>query len=503
MAPVNLLLDEIRRLQETRESGVLSLTKLDQRVNVSYREGIIQAVSSNLDTHRIGAYLTRDGFLSEADVPRVLSDARREKILFGEAAVRRQFLEPAEMAEVVRQQATELLKHAFKNGFVRDSFTRGLRSYYVSANINVAFILLELSRSNTTPFESSPETVIALKNNEDLSGVPWYPKELCVLGELSRAVTFAALLQSTGIEEPALNRILGVLDRLGIIETVDDSHVTDTTVLVGISSKTALVKQTSFPFDRLVPVVTNAVIGEKLEVIRNPSSFISEQFKTLKVRIREDCETPPRVMTISSPDQKDGKSLVSANLALTLSMEAGRRTLIVDCDLRNPTLNKHLGIGREPGLIQYLSNGNISPYCYMRRFGNLFFLTSGGISENPIELLSLRKMKELIESLKQDFDTIILDAPPFSPIADARVVSGLSDGLIMVIRRGKTSHSSIENAFKTLDQSKLLGVVFNDVKPMLFNTYFNRGYYHYGVDSRYLYSGNRKTGTSPKTYLEP
>jgi Mrp family chromosome partitioning ATPase len=135
--------------------------------------------------------------------------------------------------------------------------------------------------------------------------------------------------------------------------------------------------------------------------------------------------------------------------------------------------------------------------------GNLYFLTSGGISEDPIALLSLRKMKELIEKLKVDFDTIILDAPQFSPIADARIVSGLSDGLIMVIRRGKTSLGSIENAFKILDQSKLLGVVFNDVKPMLFNTYFNRGYYQYGVDSRYLYSGSRKTGAGPKNYLEP
>ena len=502
MAPSNLLLEEIRRLQESRESGVLVLTKLDQRVSISYREGIVQAVSSNLDTHRIGAYLTREGFLMDADVPRVLSEARREKILFGEAAVRREFLEAAELAEVVRRQATELLKHAFKNGFVRESFTKGLRSYFVSANINVAFILLELSRDNTTPFDARPETVISLKNSEDLSGVPWFPKELCVLGELNRASTFAALLASTGIEELSLKRILGVLDRLGILETLSDAKATDSTVPVEISGKTALVKQSGFPFDRLVPVVTNAVIGEKLEVVRNPSSFISEQFKTLKVRIREDFETPPRVITISSPDQQDGKSLISANLALTLSKEAGRRTLIIDCDLRNPTLNKHLGVSREPGLVQYLSNGQISPYCYMRRFGNLFFLTSGGVSENPIELLSLRKMREFIESLKQDFDTVIIDAPPFSPIADARIVSGLSDGLIMVIRRGKTSHSSIENAFKILDQSKLIGVVFNDVKPMLFNTYFSRGYYHYGVDSRYLYSGSRKSGAGPKNYLE-
>jgi capsular exopolysaccharide synthesis family protein len=312
----------------------------------------------------------------------------------------------------------------------------------------------------------------------------------------------AALVESSGIEEQALRRILGVLDRLGILETIRDEWDVDSAVPVEVAGKSALIKQTSFPFDRLVPVVTNAIIGEKMEVIRNPSSFISEQFKTLKVRIREDVENPPHVMTVSSPDQQDGKSLISANLGIALSMEPGRRTVIIDCDLRNPTLSKHLGVSAEPGLIQYLSNGQMPPYCYMRRIGNLYFLTSGGISENPIELLSLRKMKDLIENLKTDFDTVILDAPPFSPIADARIVSGLGDGLIMVIRRGKTSLGSIENAFKILDQSKLLGVVFNDVKPMLFNTYFNRGYYHYGVDSRYLYSGNRKSRTTPKNYLE-
>jgi len=498
----NSLLDEIRKLQETRESGVLILAKMDQRVNVSYKEGVIQAVSSNLESHRIGSYLIREGFMSEADVPRVLGDARRENILFGEAAVRRNFLDAPELADIVRRQSADLLRHAFKNSFVRESFTKGLRSYYIPANINVAFVLLELSRSNMTSFDENPASVITLKTSEDLSGVPWFPKELCVLGELSRSTTIATLLESTGIEEPTLRRILGVFDRLGILETVQDEREDNGAIPVEASGKNALMKQTSFPFDRLVPVVTNAVIGEKLEVIRNPSSFISEQFKMLKVRIREDVENPPQVMTVSSPDQQDGKSLISANLGIALSMEVGRRTVIIDCDLRNPTLSKHLGVSPEPGLIQYLSNGNMPPYCYMRRLGNLFFLTSGGVSENPIELLSLRKMKDLIERLKMDFDTVILDAPPFSPIADARVVSGLCDGLIMVIRRGKTSLGSIENAFKILDQSKLLGVVFNDVKPMLFNTYFNRGYYHYGVDSRYLYSGDRKSLTKPKNYLE-
>ena len=499
MSLTNTLLDEIRKLQESRDSGVLVLSKLDQRVNISYREGVIQSASSNLDTHRLGAYLVREGFLTDAEIPKVIAAARREKILFGEAAVSKYFVDPAELAGMVQRQSLELLKHAFKNGFVKESFTRGLRSFYVPANINVACILLEISRSNAAAFEPDASTVFTLKKNEDLSGVPWLPKELCVLGELEHASTIEGLVRSTGIGETGLTRILGVFDRLGIIDKVVGGEQPDAAADAG---ENALIKRSAFPFERLVPVVSNAVLGEKLEVVRNPSSFISEQFKTLKVRLREDVETPLKVMIVSSPDQQDGKSLVSANLALTLSLEPGRRTIIIDCDLRNPTLNKHLGVAVEPGLIQYLSNGRMSPYCYMRRLGNLYFLTSGGIADNPIELLSLQKMKDLVEFLKTDFDNIIIDAPPLSPIADARIVSGLSDGLIMVIRRGKTSLGSIEASFKVMDQRKLIGVVFNDVKPMLFNTYFSRGYYNYGVDGRYSYSGNRKIRNNSKNYLE-
>ncbi|PYS33673.1 MAG: hypothetical protein DMG14_31280, partial [Acidobacteria bacterium] len=176
--------------------------------------------------------------------------------------------------------------------------------------------------------------------------------------------------------------------------------------------------------------------------------------------------------------------------------------IIVDCDLRNPSLHRYLGVTEGPGLLQYLSNGRLAPHCYVRRLENLFFLTSGGIAENPIELLSLRRMKDLIEYLKNDFDTIILDAPPLSPIADARIVTALSDGCIMVIRRGKTSYRSIEGAFRVIDQAKLLGIVFNDVKPMLFHTYYKRGYYDYGRDSQYMYSRGRKRLEKPKNYLE-
>ena len=114
----------------------------------------------------------------------------------------------------------------------------------------------------------------------------------------------------------------------------------------------------------------------------------------------------------------------------------------------------------------------------------------------------MRKMKVMIEQLRSMFDVIILDAPPYSPIADARVVTSLSDGLVLVIRSGKTGYAITDRAFQAVDQRKLLGVVLNDVKPMPLQTYHSYGYY-YG-DGRGGYVGNGQAPPRPpKSYLEP
>jgi capsular exopolysaccharide synthesis family protein len=291
--------------------------------------------------------------------------------------------------------------------------------------------------------------------------------------------------------ELQLKRVLGVLERVGGVRTV--SAGTDSGASLPVArSETSL--------EIVVPEVTNAVFDEKLEVARNEFSFTSEQFKNLKIQLKQaESEAPLKVFTVSSPDAQDGKSLISVNLAFAFAQDPGCKVLIIDCDLRKPTLDRYLGVTAEPGLLQYLSGGPMRPQCFLRRINNLHFMTAGGIAPNPIEALSMRKMKELVEYLKTIFDTIILDAPPFSPIADARVVTALSDGLIMVIRSGKTGYSSTDRAFKAIDQRKLLGVVLNDVKPMPFQTYHSYSYYQYG-ENRLVYSGNGQ-GDS-KRYLK-
>jgi len=334
-----------------------------------------------------------------------------------------------------------------------------------------------------------------VSNGADLSLFQWAPQELFLLTELQCPTGFDDLFKKTELSQHDLKRMLGVLLELGVVKAEEPASAEQA------AEGRALIKSSDFSFEHLIPLVSDALLHEKLEVANNQSSFTSEQFKTLKVQIKESqLATPPKVLTVSSPAAQDGKSLICLNLAFSFALDPGRRVIVVDCDLRKPTLADYLGVATEPGLLQYLGNGHLRPYCYLRRMQNLYFLTTGGSAPNPVEILSMNKMKQLIEQLKNDFDTVILDAPPYFPIADARVVTGLSDALIMVVRRGRTPCGSSDLAFKAIDRNKLLGVVFNDVQPMPFHTYYNFGNYEYGRNRQgQLHGADR--GKGPKNYL--
>jgi capsular exopolysaccharide synthesis family protein len=498
----NAPLEEIRRLYDDKRNGVLSLERDGESVDVFYREGIIDAVSSTLASNRLGQYFLREGYLEAGELEPLLLKSSRHKMTLGEAAVRDQVMDPVELSDILRLQAFELLRHAIENDFTRSGFRPGLRSFHVPAQIHFPHVRLELSRAAAESFEIDAKLLLVLREGKDLSELPWYPQELFVLNSLRYPTTFPELLATTDLPEENLRRMLAVFDELGLIQVLENTSQTADT---GSEAETAaVIKRSRVPLEQLIPVTTSAAVNERLEVLNNGTSFVSEQFRNLKIRLSEvESENPIKVLTVSSPNMQDGKSLVSANLALSFSMDPDRRVIIVDCDLRNPTLDQYLAVGIRPGLLQYLDNGHLGPYCYVRRLKNLYFMTAGGATPNPVELLSMNKMKDLIEYLKTDFDTIILDVPPMAPIPDARIVAALSDGLIMVVRMGKTPYHSIENAFKMADRNKMLGVVLNDVQAMPFQSYYSYGYGsgQYGYDSRYLNSNNRKVRKIPRNYL--
>jgi capsular exopolysaccharide synthesis family protein len=490
----NSVLDEIRRLCEERQTGVLLLSNAQgERVTISFCEGLLESASSNRGTHRVGDYLVKDGYVTAKDLDALKAEVKSQKMIFGEAIVRKKLVAHGEVGAAVRRQALDLVSHVAAKGFKVASFTNSLHSFYVPARVSFSHILLSLSRENDELFEPMDGVGIVSRLGADPSEFPWNPQELSVLTELQHPRTFSRLLEVTGLKEVQLKKILGVFERLGVIETAPATS---------ISENNGLVSTAGLSMELLIPAVTNAVLDEKLEVARNEFSFASEQFRNLKIQLRQaESETPLKVFTVSSPDAQDGKSLISTNLAFSFAQDPGSRVLIIDCDLRKPTLDRYLGVTSSPGLLQYLSGPPVRPECFLRRVNNLHFLTAGGTAPNPIEALSMRRMKELIDQLRNSFDAIILDAPPYSPIADARVVTAMSDGLLMVIRSGKTAYSSTDRAFRAIDPKKLLGVVLNDVKPMPFQTYHNYGYYQYG-DNRMVYAGSHKKKIDPKNYLD-
>jgi capsular exopolysaccharide synthesis family protein len=492
----NSILDEIRRLHEDKQTGVLSLTcATGEHLDIFFREGMIEAASSNTASRRLGDYLVEGGHVPARDLEAVHSEAKRQKIFFGEAIVRKNLADHAYVGAAARSQSMDLLERALTGSFSVNCFTPSLRSYFAPARISFQHMILELARNSARPFELDSETTFVANPSSDLSLFPWHPEEIFVLKELKHPSTFRGLLSSTGFDSHLLKKILSVLMTLGIVETGKDTDWQ--------SESNLAVRKSEFAFEELIPVVADAMLNEKLDIARNESSVTSEQFRNLKVQLREsDSQTLLKVFTVSSPEAEDGKSFISINLAFSFSRDPGRRVILLDCDFRGPSVDTYLGVPPQPGILQYLENPTLGPYCFVRRIENLYFMTTGGVATNPIEILSMKKMKQLIDQLRNDFDTIILDAPPYSPIADARVVTGLSDALIMVLRHGKTSYAATDQAFKVVDRNKLVGVVFNDVKPTIFRSYANNGYYQ-PRKKELVYAIPDSNTKGPKTYLEP
>ena len=486
------LLNKIQELQESERTGILPLEKENHNIIICFQHGQIAAAGGSVSQLQLGRVLSRRGVLQNAALPKLLEMARRRRFLLGKAAVSRNLLDEVDLKAAVRDQVIQAIAHALAWDFEIRPFRDGEVDLYTPANLNCDMLLLELARNDLKTFRLDPGRMISLNNGHSLSHLPWYPHELSVLGQLKTPRTVEDLSTATGMDYERLNKILSVLDSLQLINRLDTPA----------AESTAVIKYDRFPLMNLTPEIGESGLIDKLEVFHHPSSFISEQFRTLKVRITEmAAHAPLNVIAVSSSQPEDGKSLISANLAFSLAKDPGRKVILVDCDLRNPSLQKFLGISAEPGLIGYLENKDLQPYCYMRRLGSLFFMTSGGASENSIELLSNNRMGELIAYLKTEFDTIILDCPPFGPISDAQIMTAMADGLLMVVRCGKTTYATMEKAVRNFDRNKLIGLVFNDVKPMMFNTQYHYKYYHYRNRGHYPY-GIVKPSSRPKNYLD-
>jgi len=189
----------------------------------------------------------------------------------------------------------------------------------------------------------------------------------------------------------------------------------------------------------------------------------AEEFRMLCTRLNHIQELKAvRTITVSSPGPGEGKSFVAAHLALAESQLKDNLTLLCDFDLRRPSLHQLFGIERTPGLTEYLRNQ--AELCQaMRRIGdtNLYLMPAGAEIVNPLELLTLKKVKDTGDRLADIFAWVILDSPPLLSAADGNLLSTLSDGTILVVRFGTTGLGAIPLAIQSLCQNNVLGLVVN------------------------------------------
>lgn len=218
----------------------------------------------------------------------------------------------------------------------------------------------------------------------------------------------------------------------------------------------------------------------------------AEAFRQLRTNLQFlDIDHPLRSLTLTSTVPNEGKSTTACNLAITLS-QAGVRTLLVEGDLRRPQIAEYLGMEGAIGLTSVLI-GRVSLADALQPFGDgtLQVLASGPLPPNPSELLSSRAMCDLMMRLEEDFDVVLVDAPPLLPVTDAAVLGTLTDGAVLVVKCGSTRRDNLRRASETLSSvdSKLLGSILNMVPRRGPDSFSNYGQYIrknqiYGANSR-------------------
>ena len=207
----------------------------------------------------------------------------------------------------------------------------------------------------------------------------------------------------------------------------------------------------------------------------------TEQFRTLRSRLYRICETQPlQTLLISSAIPAEGKTLVASNLAFAMARQQGCRVLLIDADMRVPRIHRLLGAPEAPGLADYLQGG-ASEFEIIQRGpeGSLCFVPAGNHATHPSELISSPRMKKFIERVKTAFDWIIFDSSPTLFAADASVLGGLCDGVLLVVKAGSTPSEPARKACAELNGTNLLGVVLNGTSKDV--TY--AGYENYSVPS--------------------
>jgi len=209
-----------------------------------------------------------------------------------------------------------------------------------------------------------------------------------------------------------------------------------------------------------------------------PREGPGEEFRTLRTRLNHlQTLQPLHTLVVTSASPAEGKSFTATNLALTQAQLTGKRVMLADFDFRRPAIDKAFQLSPSPGITDYL-RGEASLSQVIRRIpaANLHIMTCGESVPNPLELLNLNQCRQLLASLREYFDWVILDSPPLLFAADANLLATMCDSTILVVRIGSTTYDAVTRALQSLCENNVLGIVVNAARRG--ELYSKYSYYH-------------------------
>jgi capsular exopolysaccharide synthesis family protein len=213
----------------------------------------------------------------------------------------------------------------------------------------------------------------------------------------------------------------------------------------------------------------------RLVTVSDIDSPAAEAFRLLSVRLRHLRRSRElRKLLITSTIPQEGKSMVSANLACALASSTRRKILLLEGDVRRPSLSKVFGLKPYPGLCEWLEGGrSLGSSIYRLEPGGIWLFPAGHGPANPLELLESTKLPGLMEQLAAWFDWIIIDSPPVLPLADTSVWTRQADGILLVTRQGTTQKRHLQRGIEALESKKVIGAVLNSSQNSSDNEYYS------------------------------
>ena len=230
---------------------------------------------------------------------------------------------------------------------------------------------------------------------------------------------------------------------------------------------------------------------ERLVTASEKFSGIAESFRKLRtIILHPETGRPARTIMVLSADPQEGKSFISANLGISLAQGVDREALLIDCDLRRPSIHALFGLNNSRGLVDYLRGGSdLSTYMMPTGLANLSLIPSGPPPDNPAELLASDAMAAMMKNLLArgaDNRMVVVDSPPFLAASETMILAQLVDKVVLVVRWGKSGRDNVKKVIDQIGRDKILGIVFNAFEMnMLDRKVQGVGYHNYYSDSYY------------------